>query len=145
MIRRAMTPGRSTAAMDESETIARAHLESLGYTDIVFEPEGRDKPPDFRVNGIISVEVRRLNQYVDVASVVEGVEKSWFPLRDAIDEVLKSAGPPTKGVSWHVMVSFRRPIRTKRILRKQVQQILQDFSEEQDMQSGRKSSNWLSL
>jgi len=47
--------------MDSSETLAKEYLRFLGYTDIIYEPDG-NIPPDFLVNGRIAVEVRRLNQ-----------------------------------------------------------------------------------
>jgi hypothetical protein len=47
--------------MNSKEKIAQNYLVSLGFKDIVFEPDG-NIPPDFAVEGKIAVEVRRLNQ-----------------------------------------------------------------------------------
>jgi len=48
--------------MKREEKITEAYLKALGFEDIVFEPEGKSKLPDFRIDGNIAVEVRRLNQ-----------------------------------------------------------------------------------
>jgi hypothetical protein len=43
--------------MNREEIIAEDYLKSIGFKDVVFEPEGKKKPPDFRIDGNIAVEV----------------------------------------------------------------------------------------
>ena len=45
---------------NEDEKIVYKYLQSLGYTDIIYEPDG-NIPPDFLIDDTIAVEVRRLN------------------------------------------------------------------------------------
>jgi hypothetical protein len=66
--------------MNDSEAQALKYLSSLGYSQVVYEPDGRI-PPDFLVKGRIAIEVRRLNyNYIDEAGHVQGVETSQFAL-----------------------------------------------------------------
>jgi hypothetical protein len=48
--------------MKSEERIAENYLTSLGFENVVFEPDG-NIPPDFFVDDRIAVEVRRLNQH----------------------------------------------------------------------------------
>jgi hypothetical protein len=95
--------------MDKSEKLAREYLSSVGFQDIVYEPDG-NIPPDFLVNGKIAVEVRRLNQNERTATGIRGLEETAKPLKKVMVEVLESMGPPTD-VSWFVSFSFSRPLR----------------------------------
>jgi hypothetical protein len=61
--------------MDSSEKLVKIHLESLGYTDIRYEPDG-NATSDFLVNGNIAVEVRRLNKIYDDGSGTKGLEEA---------------------------------------------------------------------
>lgn len=95
--------------MDRSETLVRRHLESLGFSDIVFEPDG-NIPPDFAIESRIAVEVRRLNQSVESDGKLRGLEETAYPLYGKIESLLKSLGPCNSGTSWFVLHSFSRPI-----------------------------------
>jgi hypothetical protein len=95
--------------MDRSEQLVKQHLESRGFTEIVFEPDG-NVAPDFLVDGRIAVEVRRLNQNIETNGQVMGLEESSYPLFGKIESLLKSFGPPNLGTSWFVLHQFHRPI-----------------------------------
>ncbi len=45
---------------NDDEKIAYKYLQSLGYTNIQYEPDS-NMPPDFLINDTIAIEVRRLN------------------------------------------------------------------------------------
>lgn len=96
--------------MNQDETYARTFLESESYKDIVYEPDG-NVPPDFLVDGRIAVEVRRLNQSVEVDSQLRGLESDDISLGKVVREVLDSLGPaPTGGRPYYVKYGFQRPL-----------------------------------
>ena len=83
------------------ECLARKWLESQGYTNI---KRLCLDPPDYVVGPAeeYAVEVRRLNQRVEVAGQYEGEEQSRIALRNTIEEVLEEFGSPTEGQVWIV-------------------------------------------
>ena len=95
--------------MDKSEQTAEAHLRSLGFVDIVYEPDG-NVPPDFLVNGRIAVEVRRLNQNEETAEGPRGLEEVAIPLQARVKQLLGGLGASQAGESWYVMYDFHRPL-----------------------------------
>lgn len=100
--------------MKPEEIRAKEFLEHRGFKDIVFEPDG-NVPPDFLVNGNIAIEVRRLNQHHEAESgTPEGLEQLAEPLDKRLKALLETLGPPTKGVSWWVAYTFKRPQLTKK-------------------------------
>jgi hypothetical protein len=96
--------------VDASETLAKEYLSSLQPGNIVYEPEGYKKPPDFAINERIAVEVRRLNQNFVSESGTRGLEEFRIPLMEHMPELLESLGPPTAGQSWMVDYRFSRPL-----------------------------------
>jgi frataxin-like iron-binding protein CyaY len=49
--------------MKEEEEIAQAYLHTIS-NDVVLWPDGRNVPPDFKLNQIIAVEVRRFSKNI---------------------------------------------------------------------------------
>jgi len=95
------------------EQVAEKYLRHLGFADIVFEPEGVKKAPDFLVDNRIAVEVRRLNQNIEppkTCTKLQGLEKDAFALQNRMKRLLLSLGPPTGPHCWYVHLRFRRPI-----------------------------------
>lgn len=93
---------------DASEALAKKFLSHVGRKEIVYEPRGRDTPPDFLVDGRIAVEVRRLNKNFAIGSKFEGIEEGSWPRITALEKLLCSLGPPTHGASWFVSCRFSR-------------------------------------
>jgi hypothetical protein len=99
--------------MKPEERWAQEYLEHRGFEDVVFEPDG-NVTPDFRVNGNIAIEVRRLNQEHQAESgEPEGLEQLARPLDERLRALLETLGPPVNGVSWCVSYTFKRPQLTK--------------------------------
>jgi hypothetical protein len=71
--------------MNREEKIAEAYLKSLGFKNVVFEPDG-NIPPDFSMDGRIAVEVRRLNQHFFTKDEVRGLEEGRLPLFKLLPE-----------------------------------------------------------
>ena len=117
--------------MNDSEAQALKYLSSLGYSQVVYEPDGRI-PPDFLVKGRIAIEVRRLNyNYIDEAGHVQGVETSQFALMRYMRGLLPSFGPPQAGQSWFVRFWFKRPLPLLAKLRRAIQLALARFCDGQ--------------
>ena len=65
--------------MNREEKIAKVYLKSLGFKNVVFEPDG-NIPPDFSIDGRIAVEVRRLNQNFFTKDEAQGLKEARIPL-----------------------------------------------------------------
>lgn len=113
--------------MDESEMLAERYIRSLGYTSVVYEPDG-NIPPDFLIDGQIAVEVRRLNQNFKLpAGHSEGLEELAIPLWQKIKKLLLSLGPAKNGESWFIGFDFRRPLEPWQSLEAAIRNELQAF------------------
>ena len=84
--------------MDESEKLANEYLASLGFKNVIFEPDG-NVPPDFLANGRIAFEVRRLNQNELSETGFRGLEEIAIPLQMTIRKLLLSMGHQAEGAA----------------------------------------------
>lgn len=113
--------------MNVDEALALDYLKSLGYADIVHEPDGQ-KMPDFLIDGRIAVEVRRLNRQVETApGKFVGIETAQVTLLRCLRPTLRSLGHSKDGVSWFVSCTFSRPIPDPSIIRRALKRILAEF------------------
>ena len=117
--------------MNSSERLAETYLRSLGYADIVHEPDG-NKPPDFLVDGRIAVEVRRLNQNTSLNNNrPEGLEEIFIPFWQRMQHYL-----PTLGIggneSWYVGVRIKRPLESWKTLEPILRSALMKFMYSED-------------
>ncbi|MBL0158104.1 MAG: hypothetical protein IPP47_13525 [Bryobacterales bacterium] len=118
--------------MNADEQIAYDYLKHLGFEDVVFEPEGRSKSPDFLVGGALVVEARRLNQNWTApqrGANQEGLETARHRIFPQVEGLLASLGPRAASGSWYVNIRFRRPVPKWRILAALVRQQLQLFQQ----------------
>ena len=83
----------------DDEGLARKWLESQGYTDIT---RPCSDPPDYVVNSAYAVEVRRLNQRIEVDGRTEGEENSRKSLHRTIGRTLVEIDPPANDQNWVV-------------------------------------------
>ena len=111
----------------DEEILARKWLESQGYTDI---KRPCSDPPDYVVNNEYAVEVRRLNQRIEIDGRFKGEEQSRIALRDTIEKVLEEFGPPNEGQVWIVdcEYDFSKPLPEKRITKREIGKALQPLS-----------------
>lgn len=112
--------------MNRDENIARVYLESLCLGLVIHEPDG-NRMPDFLIDGRIAVEVRRLNQHVEVDHGPEGLESVEAALVRFIDRLLPTLGPADHEGSWWVSYQFRRPL-DLRALKHDIPRALRSFA-----------------
>lgn len=112
--------------MNREENITEAYLKSLGFKNVVFEPDG-NIPPDFSIDGRIAVEVRRLNQHFFTKDEVRGLEECRLPLFKLLQSSLSEFNSQYKGDSYWVSIKFRRPIQEGPTVKKAIHEALTDF------------------
>lgn len=112
--------------MNREEKITEGYLKSLGFKNVVFEPDG-NIPPDFSINDRIAVEVRRLNQHFFTKNEVRGLEESRLPLFKLLQSSLSGFNSQYKRESYWVSIRLRRPIQKGPIVKKAIHEALTDF------------------
>jgi hypothetical protein len=105
--------------MDASEAIVEKLLRNIGYTSVVFEPDG-NIPPDFLADDRIAIEVRRLNQNFDTGNGKKGLEEAAIPLWKNIEKLVLSIKGPTDK-SWFVYFRFSRPVKPWKAMEKKTE------------------------
>jgi hypothetical protein len=113
---------KNNRPMKHEEQLAERYLRSIGFSNPIYEPLG-NMPPDFAVEERIAVEVRRLNQ--------GGLETLQLALLSAINEVLRSLGPPKRGKSWLVRYRFNRPLPAVSQMKSEILRTLAAFDDDQ--------------
>lgn len=109
--------------MDKCEQLAKEYLDSL-FENVVFEPRGKSKLPDFSCNGTVAVEVRRLNQNEFTSGRRRGLEETAITINKRIKLLFDGLEPSDSEGSWYVTYSFHRPIPEWRVLRSQIKKVL---------------------
>ena len=112
--------------MNREEKVADNYLKSLGYKNVIFEPDG-NIPPDFSLDEKIAVEVRRLNQNFFTEDEVEGLENARISLFKLLPSSFSEFDAQYKGNSYWVSIRFSRPIESGKINRKAIHKSLTDF------------------
>ena len=112
--------------MNREEKIAEAYLKSLGFKNVIFEPDG-NIPPDFSIEGRIAVEVRRLNQNFFTKDEAHGLEETRIPLFRLLQSSLSEFDSHYKGDSYWVSIRFHRPIGKGDINKKVISRVLSSF------------------
>jgi hypothetical protein len=129
--------------MDSSEKLVEAHLKSVGYRDVRYEPDG-NIPPDFLADGKVAIEVRRLNQNFDDKSGrgIRGLEEVSIPLWNKVREYLIGLGPArSSDQSWFVIHKFARPTPAWRDLKRELDAVLLPFMASNNPQPFEKTLN----
>ena len=114
--------------MDAQEKVVNEYLIKQGYELITFEPDG-NVTPDFLVNGLIAIEVRRLNQHFEnEEGCLKGLEEDSIPLYQAVHGMLKNYDHMFSGKTYFVFLRFRRPLEKWKAVKKEVDKALKNFS-----------------
>lgn len=98
-----------TLFMNQDEKIANKYLLSLGYENVVFEPDG-NIPPDFLLNGKTAVEVRKLNQHFARNGKIEALEQVKYKLIPMLDNMLNEFEGDSHDSSAFVCITYSRPV-----------------------------------
>ncbi|MCU0984872.1 MAG: hypothetical protein MUC89_07990 [Acetobacteraceae bacterium] len=118
--------------MDDTEQLVFRYLQSLGFADIRYEPDGASTP-DFLLDGRIAVEATRLDQHYgsDPNGPFTGLDVLAMPLARRMTRLLASLGAPDAFErSWYVFYSFRRPVPEWRCTQREVLPTLRAFMSE---------------
>ena len=104
--------------MKQEEILAEQFLKENGFKSIEFEPLGRSTAPDFRIDGNIAVEVRRLNKHITVDNKIQPIENLEYKFVPKVRNLLESMDDPELEYSIDVSLIYKRPIiLTKDLLR----------------------------
>ncbi|HPB04008.1 MAG TPA: hypothetical protein PLH00_04100 [Bacteroidaceae bacterium] len=120
--------------MNKDEKIALQYLESLGFENIVHEPDG-NIPPDFLINNKIGIEVRRLNQNYMSGNRNNGLEEIQFPLLHKIENLLSEIKSDSYEKSYFISYTFRRPISLSGTVN-EMKRLLTEFAETGSIREG---------
>jgi len=96
--------------MKPEEIVAEKYLRRTYGENIIYEPLGGNKPPDFSINDVHAVEVRRLNQQFFDGEDTEGLENLSSDIYKPFNEVLNKFNSQYLGRSYWVDVEFKRPL-----------------------------------
>jgi len=99
--------------MNDQEKIVQAFLYSQGYSDIDFEPLGESKPPDFSLNRVIGVEVRKLNKQIILGQKMIDIEELKHQMYQKLNNFFSQCEMSTHPHSYYVDVNYRRPLKLK--------------------------------
>ncbi len=121
--------------MDASEAIAEKLLRNMGFTSVVYEPDG-NVPPDFLADGQVAIEVRRLNQNHDSGNGKRGLEETSIPLWQRIQRLGDSFGSATTE-SWFLIFRFSRRVKPWKELGAKLRTALATFISQPARSSGR--------
>jgi hypothetical protein len=111
--------------MKWEEISAKKYLESAGFQNILYEPDG-NIPPDFLIDSTIAVEVRRLNQHIKISGsvVLEPIEKLHFSLIPKIESLLEEFSNVPHNNSAYVTIDYSRPLKLSKELLAQIKKTL---------------------
>lgn len=96
--------------MKKEEIIVKEFLIYKGYYPIEFEPLGKSKSLDFLINNKIGVEVRRLNQYMNIDGIIEPIEKLEHKIESQFEKILDELNDPKLSFSIAVLLEYKRPL-----------------------------------
>ena len=117
--------------MKKEEQIALDYLHKISR-DIVYEPDHKI-PPDFKLNQIIAVEVRRLNKNIFVGQSRKGLEQDQHSLRDGLSETAGEFDSPIPVNNYRIALRIARPTpkikKLKSIARKELRSFLENKPE----------------
>lgn len=112
--------------MNPEETVVKKYFELHQSGIIIHEPDG-NITPDFSLNSVIGIEVRRLNQNIYINNTYVDLDDETRGLYSGIVEVLKSFDSQYSGKSFFVHYTLKRPFRRIFDIKRDLKRQLQDF------------------
>jgi len=96
--------------MKPEEIVVEKYLRKAYGRRIKYEPRGKDTTPDFSIDDVYAVEVRRLNQQFFDGENTEGLEQLSFSIYNVLKDVLVSFDCLYSGKSFWVFIDYERPL-----------------------------------
>jgi len=113
--------------MNKDESIAEIFLRSLDLGTVTYEPDG-NVPPDFLLDNCIAVEVRRLNENVNVGGRIRGLESEDIALGKVIRAALDGLGAGRPGATkYYVKYGLKRPLGSYKEIKREVAGFLEEI------------------
>ncbi len=109
--------------MDRTEKLAEDYLKDQGY-DPVFEPLGHSTCPDFEINKVTAVEVRRLNENKFQKERLEGLNVKSRQITDLVETTFKEFTSKSPSKNYWVGLRFWRPLGKTKEIKKQLRKKL---------------------
>ncbi|MDE0164444.1 MAG: hypothetical protein OXH92_09520 [Bryobacterales bacterium] len=108
---------------NDDESLAKTWLYSQGYSSV---ERAKKDPPDYVVDSDFAVEVRRLNQRIEIDGRIKGEENSRIPLRQTIKGTLAKIGPSGGERDWVVNCEydFTRALPSKKVVESQIREAI---------------------
>jgi hypothetical protein len=91
-----------------------------GYKSIQFEPRGKSLPPDFSIEGNIGIEVRRMNQHININYIEEPIEKFDYKFLPKFRKMLRNITLPDLPFSISITLRYERPVKVNNLLYKKL-------------------------
>lgn len=111
--------------MDKHEKLAKWFLKSKGY-DPEFEPLGYQTIPDFKIANNVAIEVRRLNQYVQVGNSQQPIEKYRYKMERVIRSIASNIEFDPLKPSYYYYANYDRELIVNRSLKRLLSSTLKD-------------------
>ena len=117
---------------NDDERLAKKWLEYQGHSSI---ERSEDDPPDYVVDGKFAVEVRRLNQRIEIDGQTEGEENSRISLYQTIESTLAEIDPLGNDRSWIVdcEYDFSRRLPSRTVVKNQIRKALIPLTQPYDI------------
>lgn len=116
--------------MNQDESIADKYLKSH-HNSVIYEPDG-NIPPDFSINNITGVEVRRLNQQHRNNGNTKGLEEQRIPLVKAVEKEISQYPRDTNGKNYWLTLRYKRDIGKLKDIKKNTKLAISAFQSQNE-------------
>lgn len=111
--------------MKPGEKLVFSYLESVGYTNIQYEPVP-NCPPDFVIDGEIAIEARRLNEIKHSNGVNIPLEDLEFGIMPRVIKLIRSFDRIPSEKTAFISVSYQRPLKVDKMLIDKIMNVLNE-------------------
>lgn len=105
------------------EKMTLEYFQIKGYTNILHE-QNPNHPPDLLLDNKIAVEARRLNQFKNLNGVNEPLEDLEHDIMPRVKNLIRSYDSQPSPKTSFVHVSYKRPLKVKKHVLKEVERVL---------------------
>ncbi|OCH39443.1 hypothetical protein [Aliivibrio fischeri] len=112
--------------MNIEEIVAHNYLEGLNIGKICYEPDG-NRPPDFRLNKDIAIEVTRLNEHIEIQGKIKRLDDDRSAIISFIKRILHSFQPDFSDGQFWVEIKVKRPFGDRKKTGRKLNNLLSSF------------------